>query len=250
MRLRSCIANVSDLKAADRQQMLSLMQRHYDNVCPQAFETDLNEKEWVIQLLNPQSGELCGFSTQVVIDVQVEDRSVRALFSGDTIIDRSQWGDQALAYSWGEFVLGLVDQSPNQELWWFLIAAGYKTYRFLPVFFKQFYPRYDQPTPPDVLALIDVLARHKYASSFDSQSGVIRSHAHQYRLRTGVADVTPERLRDPHIAYFAKRNPGHSDGDELCCVARLTRDNFTRAAEHIYPIHQGSCRVGPAGGVS
>jgi len=54
MRLRSNIANVSDLKIGDRQQMLLLMQRHYDNVCPQAFEADLNQKRWVIQLLEPQ----------------------------------------------------------------------------------------------------------------------------------------------------------------------------------------------------
>lgn len=237
MKLISRLISVCDLSPSDRIQMLSLMQRHYDNVCPQAFESDLNRKRWVIQLLEPKAGELCGFSTQTLIDVQVDGRPVQALFSGDTIIDRSQWGDQALAYAWGELVLGLVDQDPDVELWWFLIAAGYKTYRFLPVFFKEFYPRHDQATPASAQAVIDSLAGHLYPGHYDANTGVIQAQSHQYRLRDGVADITAERMRDPHIAFFAQKNPGHTRGDELCYVARLTRRNFTRAAEHIYPIH-------------
>jgi hypothetical protein len=240
MRLQCNIANVCELKVGDRRQMLLLMQRHYDNVCPQAFEADLNQKRWVIQLLEPQSGELCGFSTQTLIDVQVDGHPVQALFSGDTIIDRSQWGDNALAYAWGEFVLGLVDQSPDRELWWFLISAGYRTYRFLPVFFKDFYPRHDQATPASAQAVIDALAGHLYPEHYDADSGIIQAQSHQYRLRDGVAEITAQRLRDPHISFFAQKNPGHAAGDELCCVARLTRSNFTRAAERIYPIYSAT----------
>jgi hypothetical protein len=62
---------------------------------------------------------------------------------------------------------------------------------------------------------------------------VVRAHAHQYRLRSGVADLSPERLRDRHVRFFAERNPGHSGGDELCCLAPLTRANFTRAAYRV-----------------
>jgi len=170
-----------------------------------------------------------------LIDIQVDGRPVLALFSGDTIIDRSRWGDNALAYAWGEFVLGLVDQSPDRELWWFLIAAGYKTYRFLPVFFKEFYPRHDRATPDCAQAVIDALAGHLYPEHYDASTGVIRAQPHQYRLRSGVADITAERLRDPHICFFAQKNPGHAGGDELCCVARLTRSNFTRALSTFIP---------------
>jgi hypothetical protein len=49
-------------------------------------------------------------------------------------------------------------------------------------------------------------------------------------LRSGISDVTPQRLCDPHVRCFARRNPRWSLGDELCCLAPLTRENFTRAA--------------------
>jgi hypothetical protein len=59
---------------------------------------------------------------------------------------------------------------------------------------------------------------------------VVRGGPGKDRLRPGVADLTPGRLRDPHVDFFARRNPGHPRGDELCCLAPLTRGNFTAAA--------------------
>ena len=42
-----------------------------------------------------------------------------------------------------------------------------------------------------------------------------------------------ERLRDPHVRFFHGRNPDHARGDELCCLAPLTRANFTPAAYRV-----------------
>src|SRR5436309_2071358 len=74
------------------------------------------------------------------------------------------------------------------------------------------------------------LARARYPDDYDAQAGVIRAGPWQYRLREGLADVTPERLRDAHVRFFHARNPGHERGDELCCLAPLTRGNFTPVA--------------------
>ena len=52
-------------------------------------------------------------------------------------------------------------------------------------------------------------------------------------MREGVADVTAERLRDRHVSFFHLGNPGHARGDELCCLAPLTRANFTPAAYRV-----------------
>ena len=41
------------------------------------------------------------------------------------------------------------------------------------------------------------------------------------------------RLRDPNVQFFVAQNPEHANGDELCCIAPLTRDNFTEAAYRI-----------------
>ena len=233
MKLAGQLLSVSELSSTDQHDMFRLMDRHYAHVQKEAFDADLAEKRWVIQVRSQDTGELCGFSTQMVLDAEVDGRSIKALFSGDTIIDREHWGDPVLAYIGGQLALSLVDKYPGDDFFWFLISAGYKTYRFLPVFFREFYPRHNQATPPFTRRVIDTLAQQKFAERYDSATGIVRASVSQYHLRSGVADATPERQRDSDVQFFVERNPGHSKGDELCCLARLSRNNFTDAAYRV-----------------
>ncbi|HMC65975.1 MAG TPA: hypothetical protein VKI65_13635 [Gemmataceae bacterium] len=233
MRLVGCLVTVESLTLAERAQMFALMDAHYENVALPAFEADLAEKQWVILVRDPRDGGVCGFSTQMLLDVEVEGRPMQVLFSGDTIIARDRWGDSALAQVWGRLALSLIDAHPGIERYWFLISKGYKTYRFLPVFFREYYPRPGTVTPPWAKAVIDALGRHKYRTAYDPHAGVVRAEGYKDRLRPGVADLTPERLKDPHVRFFSERNSGHARGDELCCIAPLTRENFTPAAYRV-----------------
>jgi hypothetical protein len=233
MRLSARLIERERLTRQDRAAMLALMQRHYENVQPAVFTRDLAEKQWVIVVCEPAGNRLCGFSTQTILETQCDGQLVRALFSGDTIIDREHWGDPALSHVWGQFALTLIDRCDDAPLYWFLLSQGYRTYRFLPLFFHEFYPRCDAATPESIERIIDTLAEARYGAAYDQEAGVIRAHAQQYRLRQGIADLSPERLCDEHVRYFAERNPGHVRGDELCCLAPLTRENFTRAAYRV-----------------
>ena len=118
-------------------------------------------------------------------------------------------------------------------MYWFLIVKGYKTYRFLPLFFHEFYPRCDTVTPSWAQRLINRLGASRFPSQYDAHTGLVRAQPNGCRLRAGVADITTQRLRDPHVRFFAQSNPGHTAGDELCCVAPLTRENFTAAARRV-----------------
>lgn len=233
MTLVAQILDQDELTSTVRNQMFAMMCEHYENVQYASFDRDLAEKNWVIVLRHAATNELCGFSTQTLVETTVQGRPVTALFSGDTIVHRDHWGDRALSQHWGRFSLQLIDLHPQRELYWFLISQGYRTYRFLPLFFHEFYPRWDAPTPPHAQAVLNALAAERYPREFDPAHGVIRATASQYRLRTGIGEVTPSRLRDPHVEFFQHRNPGHAAGDELCCLAPLTRENFTTAAYHV-----------------
>ncbi len=233
MTLSGRIVEVAELSPRSRDEMFDLIDRHFDGMSRRTFKTDLDEKQWVIQLLDSATGAVRGFSTQVLWDLDVDGRRVSAVYSGDTIVDRDHWGSNLLAQLWGQFVISLIDERPDSELVWFLISMGYKTYRFLPVFFQEFYPRHDAATPRWAKAIINAAARRKYANSYDASAGIIRAGPKACRLRAGVADVTAERLRDPHVRFFAERNPGHARGDELCCIAPLERANFTKAGHRL-----------------
>jgi hypothetical protein len=137
-----------------------------------------------------------------------------------------------LAAAWGKLAFRLLEEHPDENLVWFLITQGFRTYRFLPVFFRAFYPRYDEPTPAWAVSLIDALGNIKFPHSYEPESGIVKNRG-GYRLRQGIGEVGSRRLRDPHVRFFAEQNAGHVHGDELCCIAPLTRGNFTRAAQRI-----------------
>jgi hypothetical protein len=230
-KLTGRVRTVDDITRPEREAMYALMAEHYANVTPERFAADLAEKQWVLEV-HDASGDLRGFSTQMLLSVKLDGRRTRALFSGDTIVHRDDWGQTALTQQWGRFALSLMDQFCGDPLYWFLISKGYKTYRFLPVFFHEFYPRYDRPTPARIQTLVANLAYGKFGDAFDGVE-IIKAEPDGCRLLPGVAELAPGRLQDPHVRFFQDRNPQHEQGDELCCLAPLTPENFTAAANRV-----------------
>jgi hypothetical protein len=151
---------------------------------------------------------------------------VKVLFSGDTVIDKSHWGSMALPVAWGRLMLSLLAAQPGVIFYWLLTSKGYKTYRFLPVFFREFQPCYNAEPTPSEKKLLRSVAVHRFGTRYDAAAGILRAEPGNQRLREGVAELDSRRLRDPHVAFFQQRNPRHAQGDELVCLARFHPDNL------------------------
>jgi hypothetical protein len=227
-RLVGQVVRVSELTARELEQMYALLARYFAGVTRQQFESDLAEKEWAIVLRDALNEGVQGFSTLMRLRTVLDEQPVVAFFSGDTIIHRDYWGETALPRLWGRHVFALADQIRAARVYWFLICSGYKTYRYLPLFFREFYPSYQRPTPPQLKRLLDQLGQFKFGEEYHAERGVIRFRQ-SAPLRADVAEITPQRLKDPHVAFFAESNPGHVNGDELACLAELSRENLTPA---------------------
>jgi hypothetical protein len=216
--------------------MYALLETYFSGTDRRRFEADLNEKETVVLLRNAASGRIQGFSTLMRMTASIDQQDVIAFFSGDTIIDREYWGDTILSRLWSQTVFAeaarLAAERPAAIVYWFLICSGYKTWRFLPVFFREFYPNPDRATPPHIQRIVDTLGARKFGDQYVPDSGIVKLRA-ATPLRSGVANVTSERLRDRQVAFFARRNPGHALGDELACLTEISLGNLTRAGHRM-----------------
>ncbi len=213
--------------------MYGLLDAHFEGVTPRQFRRDLEEKNWVILLeQGGVDGRLCGFSTLLVYETRFEAEPVSVVYSGDTIVRRDAWNTSALPRTWIASVNRLRALYPNGPYYWLLITSGFRTYRFLPLFWQQFHPRYDADAPPRQRALLDHLARQRFGGAYDPAAGVVRFDRPQ-SLRDGLRGIPPERLTDPHVAFFADRNPGHERGDELVCLCPLDDSNLTPAGRRM-----------------
>ena len=220
----------ASLGAAQRDEMFALFGAHFEGVTRERFERDLAEKNWVVQIR--RDGRLLGFSTLLVREARHEGRALTAIYSGDTIVVPEAWGSPALARAWIAGVNEIRASLPARPCHWLLLTSGFRTYRFLPVFWREFFPRHDAPTPPDHQQLLDALARAHYGDCYDAATGLVR-FAEPQRLRAPLADVPPGRGHDSHVAFFLARNPGHARGDELACLTEITDANLTRAGRRM-----------------
>ena len=222
----------TDLSDEDIQSMFHLFSENFDGATIDIFQRDLSSKNWVILLRDSTAHAIQGFSTLALYETTFNHKPLSVVYSGDTIIRREYWGTPQLPSTWIKTVLEKsVDMV--QPLYWLLISSGYKTYRFLTVFYKEFFPRFDMPTPPDVQALMEQLASQRFGTDYRCEEGVVRFRNGATPLREGIAEVTDERLHDPHVAFYIARNPGYINGDELVCITRVHPDNFTPAGRRM-----------------
>jgi hypothetical protein len=212
------------LSDAQCDEMFALLARHFAGVTRAQFERDLAEKNWIVEIR--RDGRLLGFTTLLVCEAEHEGRALTAIYSGDTIVAPEAWGAPTLARTWIAAVNHLRAAAPERPCHWLLLTSGFRTYRFLPVFWREFFPRYDAPTPSDTRGLLDHLARARYGGCY--AAGIVRFPQPQ-RLRA----LPLPRAQDEHAAFFLAQNPGHSEGDELACITEISDENLTAAGRRM-----------------
>jgi len=231
--MNSKLISTRDLSVLDVEEMFLLLSNHFQGVRRDVFNNDLDNKNWVILIKDEQTNQLKGFSTLLMYDTCFEGENISIVFSGDTIVDPSAWSSSALSTGWISSINKLRNKYCKGKLYWLLISGGYRTYRFLPLFWKEFYPRYDKITPEGILCLMQDLAAKRFGENYDIKSGVVR-FSHPHVLRDELRGIPSQRLRDPHIKFFDTLNPGHINGDELVCFTEICEENLTRAGRRMW----------------
>lgn len=219
-----------ELTRTQTDEMFQLLARHFDGVTRAQFAEDLAEKNWTV--LIQRDGRLVGFSTLLVYESTFDGEPVSVVYSGDTIVAPEAWGAPALARGWITAVNQLRERYPRGKYYWLLLTSGFRTYRFLPVFWREFFPRHDAPMPAALKRLRDQLATERFGEQYDLPSGIVRFH-HPQRLRGELKTIPVERMADPHVACFLACNPGHAQGDELVCLTELCPENLTAAGRRM-----------------
>jgi hypothetical protein len=220
----------AELTPHDRREMCSLLDRFFLGVDPVGFADDLADKHHAL-LLHDESGKLCGFTTLALLPSPGGERGDWVLYSGDTIVDSDHRSSAALAVSWIDAVLRLRAEQGIDKLTWLLLCSGLRTYRFLPLFFREFWPRPEAPTPPAARREMDRLATSRYGAAYDSATGVVVLPRPQ-PLRTECADRGRPRT-SAEATFFGERNPGHLRGDELVCLCLIDETNLTAAGRRM-----------------
>ena len=233
---------VQDLSHAQKTAMFSLFNRHFSGVQREQFEADLLAKQWVLLLEDDRSHSLQGFTTLRLDSLNYRQEHLNVLYSGDTIVDPSAWSQSCLVQAWIAAVLRLGQECQGERLYWLLLSSGYRTYRFLPTFWKTFYPCCTADTPRYERELMQWLGRQYFGDRYDAEAGVVR-FPETYVLRDELQAIAPGRLQNRHIRFFTERNPGHVRGDNLVCLTEISQGNLTKAGQRMWPLQPSVTQV-------
>ncbi len=223
------VLSVALLDGALAERMYRLFARYYGGSSQAMFLEDLQAKDYCLLLENDRN-QLCGFTTLAVSEHQVEGKRLRSLFSGDTIIHHEYWGSQALPQAWCQLAGSIKSQAPELPLYWFLIVKGHRTYRYLKLFSRTYYPAPGWSTPAPQQRIMDFLARDRFGKCYDPERGVIRFPQSRGYLRPEWVALDRAHKNKPEVAFFLEKNPGHGRGDELVCLTELDEKNLKRQA--------------------
>lgn len=221
----------SVLGDADIAAMYGLFRAHFDNVDEHRFRADLADKQWVVRIRSGRS--LLGFTSLKYFSLPHAGEQLRVLYSGDTIVAPEARVSTVLARSWIGAVRRLGGYYDAPELYWLLLVSGFRTYRFLPVFWQEFFPAYDRITPAVEQRRIDAAARTLFHGRYLADRGIVRFERPQI-LKPVHGGIAASRFGDPHVACFAARNPGYRQGEELVCWTRLSEANLTAAGRRMW----------------
>jgi hypothetical protein len=226
------------LTAGERQRMEQLLAAHFEGVTHATFARDLEEKNWVVLL--EEDSRIAGFTTLLTYETDAAGEPLAIVYSGDTIVERGARGSAALPQAWIAAVRALHEGgggsgpgSRRRRLFWLLLTSGFRTYRFMPVFWRDFHPRPEGPPSPAARALLDALARERLGGSWRPELGIARLASPQVLARD-QREVPPGKLADPYVAFFLASNPGWEAGDELVCLTEIAAGNLTPAGQRMW----------------
>ncbi len=230
----------SRLSTKTREAMYELLQKHFTGVTRSEFLADLEEKNRVL-LVEDETGSVQGFSTLLIYKTICLGEPVRVICSGDTIVDPAARNTNILARTWLSEIIHMRAFCGQEKLYWLLICSGYRTYRFLPVFWRDFYPRHDKPTPLTIKKIIDSLASERWGEYYNLREGIVRFPNPQL-LCEESGSLNQQRLRDPNVVFFDRKNPGHVRGDELVCLTEISQENLTPIGRRLLRSAEGNER--------
>ena len=123
-------------------------------------------------------------------------------------------------------MLSLLARHPGTNLYWLLTSKGYKTYRFMPVFFHEFHPCYAPNRRPLKTICCEAwpsAALEHVLTPPPEFCGPIRA---TNGCATGLRNWTTNGFVIRTWHFFRNGIRATPQGDELVCLARFHPDNL------------------------
>ena len=214
---------IPELSLNELESITALYLNYYDGSSREKILADLESKSEILLLLCED--EIVGFTTYQIYDTLLEEKLVKVIYSGDTVVHHGHWGQQSLGFAWVKRLGQFSKEFNDTPFYWFLIVKGHRTYRYLPAFANAFYPHWEIDRS-DLGELLNYLAKEKFQDAYDEKLGIIHYRNSQGHLKSDYAYPTDREKEHKAVKFFLEKNPDYRHGDELACLCEIKEENF------------------------
>ena len=195
MSLKSNVIKVDEITYQNKLRMFNIMERVYYGTTFEKFTKDLANKNNILMLYD-NNNLIQGFTTIQIYDEKFEGKPVKILYSGDTVINKEARGDIELMRAWWRFSFDIQQKYKTCDVYWFLISKGWRTYKFFPLFLKEFYPSINKTTPKNIQNFMDKISQDKFGNLY--RNGIIYPKNPDY-LKSGLNDIPEHKKNDKDV---------------------------------------------------
>ena len=225
------VQRISEVCEETLQRCFELMSANYLAMAEDLFYRAFAEKDLVILFQNEEQ-KICGFTLLGFNMCGTGTERYNVLYSGDTIMDVEHWGSSVVHRAFLHTAGAFAANDPNKRLYWLLLSSGHRTYMYLPLFWKEYYPAAEPDRHASALfTILDTCSRKMFGENWDEAAGLVRFNSGNYTvnvLRPELNEATFKLAHKLHVRFFLDKNPGFSQGDELACLVELSSDNLRK----------------------
>jgi hypothetical protein len=222
---------VDKVTTDERKEIVELYLQYYNGSDENRVVRDLNNKNVII--LMTFENKIVGFTTLEFYERQWRNKNIRVVFSGDTIIKKEHWGQQSLTFACIKRMGEFKQEKPEDPVYWFLIVKGHRTFKYLPVFIKFFYPHWGYQSNT-LKTLSEFLALEKFGKDYNPKTGVLEFLSSKGHLKDEIAYPNENEKKKPAVNFFLERNPDYIKGHELVCLCELDMNNMKPLTRRIF----------------
>lgn len=220
--LKARYVPISKVSVLTMRRMYEIYSGYYENISLELFCRDMAEKDGVLLVAERTTKRVVGFSTMKTLDMEIDGRAVRGIFSGDTIIEKAYWGNKALQVAFFFRIIREKLRHPTRPLFWLLISKGYKTYLLMANNFLNYYPS-PEGNCKKLEGLVDRYCDVLFRDYYCPEKKLLDFGSGYTHLKSDVAGITDDmREGNEKIQFFELRNPSWQRGTELPCIGEVS----------------------------
>lgn len=217
--------SADNLSESNIEQMFKLFNRYFIHDAA-SFRLDLQNKDTVTLIEDTDINKLIGFSSY---DKSIYD-DFAILFSGSTVVGEQYRNERALMEGFLSICSYMIKTYSDRPVYWHLLSMGFRTYRFLPLFFNYYHP--SDKFHNDLKDILDHISNERFGDLYDPATGIVSIPGGE-RLRPQYAEIPRNRLNDRYVRFFLEKNPDYRQGNELSCIARISVNNMKSIPQKI-----------------